>query len=136
MSVFEVSAPLLEPTFLLEPTSVAAGYELGVGRTVPSAAAVLALLGVVAGAVALRRTRRSGTHPNLSWIVAALATGAIGVIVGGMHGANAAGGPNTGNGVVGALVAVVLGAVAVVLGGLSLARYRRTERVTGALSDS
>ncbi|MFD3811068.1 DUF6223 family protein [Rhodococcus sp. NPDC058639] len=132
MSVFEVSvAPLPDPTSI-----VAAGYELGVGRAVPTTAAVLALVGVVAGAVALRRSRRSGTPPSLSWIVVALATGAIGVIVGGMHGANAAGGPDTGNGVVGALFAVVLGVVAVVLGGLSLARYRRAERAAPALSES
>ncbi len=126
MSVFEAPATTL----------VAAGYELGVGRTVPTTAAVLALAGVVAGTVALRRSRRSGPRPGFPWIVVSLVTGAIGVIVGGMHGANAAGGPNTGNGVVGALFAVVLGAVAVVLGGLSLVRYRRTDRVTGALSDS
>ncbi|MFD6882798.1 DUF6223 family protein [Rhodococcus sp. NPDC060084] len=132
MSVFEVSvAPLPDPTSI-----VAAGYELGVGRAVPTTAAVLALIGVVAGAVALRRSRRSGTHLGLSWIVVALATGAIGVIVGGMHGANAAGGPNTGNGAVGALFAVVLGVIAVVLGGLSLARYRRTERAAPVLSGS
>ena len=132
MSVFEVSvAPLPDPTSI-----VAAGYELGVGRAVPTTAAVLALIGVVAGAVALRRSRRSGTHLGLPWIVVALATGAIGVIVGGMHGANAAGGPNTGNGVVGALFAVVLGVIAVVLGGLSLARYRRTERAAPVLSGS
>ncbi len=132
MSVFEVSvAALPDPTSI-----VGAGYELGVGRAVPTTAAVLALIGVVAGAVALRCSRRSGTHSSLSWIVVALATGAIGVIVGGMHGANAAGGPNTGNGVVGALFAVVLGVIAVVLGGLSLARYRRTERAAPVLSDS
>ncbi|MGN0040549.1 DUF6223 family protein [Rhodococcus sp. (in: high G+C Gram-positive bacteria)] len=132
MSVFEVSvAPLPDPASI-----VAAGYELGVGRAVPTTAAVLALIGVVAGAVALRRSRRSGTHLALPWIVVALATGAIGVIVGGMHGANAAGGPNTGNGVVGALFAVVLGVIAVVLGGLSLARYRRTERAAPVLSGS
>lgn len=126
MSVFEVSATSV----------IAAGYELGVGRTVPTTAALLALVGVVAGAVALRRSRRSGPPPGLSWIVVALATGAIGMLVGGMHGANAAGGPNTGNGAVGAVFAVVLGVVAVVLGGLTLARYRRTERATAVLSDS
>lgn len=40
---------------------VAAGYELGVGRTVPTAAAVLGLISAVAGGLALARSRRTGT---------------------------------------------------------------------------
>jgi hypothetical protein len=96
----------------------AAGYVLGVGRTVPTSAAVLALAGVVVGGLALAR---SGSRQA----VIALALGLVGVIVGGLHGANAAGGLGTGNGLAGAVIAVVLGLIAVVLGGLALAAARR-----------
>jgi hypothetical protein len=82
-----MSAPLL----LAAPQ--AAGYVIGVGRTVPTAAALLAL---------------------------------VGVVVGGLHGANAAGGLGTGNGLAGAVIAVVLGLIGVVLGWLALAAARRT----------
>jgi hypothetical protein len=95
-----------------------AGYVLGVGRTVPTAAAVLALAGVVVGGWALARP---GRRPA----VTALALALIGVIVGGLHGANAAGGLGTGNGLAGAVIAVVLGLAGLVLGGLALARARR-----------
>ena len=99
---------------------LAAGYELGVGRTVPTAAALLGLISVVIGALALsRRTWRAG-------IIVALVLGPISVLVGGIHGANAAGGFGTGNGLAGAIFAVVLGLAGTVLGGLALARSRRT----------
>ncbi|WP_280268989.1 DUF6223 family protein [Nocardia wallacei] len=117
MSALTVSAaPLL--------SAVAAGYELGVGRTVPTFAALLGLIGVIAGAIAVARSRRPGA--GRAWLVTALVLGPVGVLVGGLHGANAAGGPGTGNGVVGALFAVVLGSIATVLGALALARSRRT----------
>jgi hypothetical protein len=99
---------------------VLAGYVLGVGRTVPSVAAVLALIGVVTGGWGLAR---SGRRPALI----ALVLGLIGVIVGGLHGANAAGGLGTGNGLAGAVVAVALGVISLVLGGLALARSRRRQ---------
>jgi hypothetical protein len=60
--------------------------------------------------------------------ITALVMGAIGVVVGGLHGASAAGGLGTGNGLAGAVIAVALGLVAVVLAGLALARSRRTDR--------
>jgi uncharacterized protein DUF6223 len=104
------------------------GYVLGTGRTVPSTAAVLGLIGVVAGGLALARSvRRGGDHRAGG--VAALVLGLVGLVVGAVHAANAAGGPGTGNGLVGAVAAVALGLVAAVLGGLVLARSRRGERV-------
>jgi hypothetical protein len=105
---------------------VLAGYVLGVGRTVPTVAAVLALIGVVIGGWALARPGR--------WPAAiALVLGLIGVIVGGLHGANAAGGLGTGNGLAGAVGAVALGVIGIVLGGLALARSRRRS-ITGSNS--
>jgi hypothetical protein len=47
------------------------------------------------------------------------------VAVGGPHSANSAGGFGTGNGLAGAIVAMV-GLIGMVLGGLALARSRRT----------
>jgi len=95
-----------------------AGYVLGVGRTVPSSAAVLALAGLVLGGWALARSHRRSA-------VIALVLGLIGGVVGGLHAANAAGGLGTGNGLAGAVIAVVLGVIGLVLGGLALARSRR-----------
>lgn len=96
----------------------ATGYVLGVGRTVPTSAAVVALASVVTGGLALVRSGRLTA-------VLALVLGLIGLIVGGLHGANAAGGLGTGNGLAGAVIAVVLGLAGLVLGGLALARARR-----------
>jgi hypothetical protein len=48
------------------------------------------------------------------------------VVNGGVNLAIATGGPGSGNGVVGGAAAFVLGLIAVVLGGLALARRRRT----------
>jgi hypothetical protein len=106
------------PTQYLLAATFAAGYELGVGRTVPTSAAVAGLISVVLAGVALRR-------PNGRLAGLALALGLVGVVAGGLHGANAAGGLGTGNGLAGAVIAVALGLVGAALGGLALARYRR-----------
>lgn len=101
-------------------STAAAGYELGVGRTVPTAAAVLGLVGVVLGLLARSRARRGSTMR--SWFIAAIALGVLSVGVGAVHGLNAAGGLNTGNGVAGAVIAVVLGLVGIAISGWALAR--------------
>ena len=107
---------------------VAAGYELGAGRTVPTAAAVLGLVSVIVSGVALARSRRAGTGAGTGrrGAAVALVLGLVGLVVGGLHGANAAGGLGTGNGLAGAVAAVGLGLIGVVLGWLALARSRRT----------
>ncbi|OLF10847.1 DUF6223 family protein [Actinophytocola xanthii] len=109
------------PHLLSAPVSitVAAGYELGHGRLVPTVALVVGLAGVVLGVLAVRSARRDGA-------VGALVAGLVGVVVGGLHGVNAAGGLGTGNGLAGAVMAVVLGLVGLVLGGIGLARSRLT----------
>ena len=56
----------------------------------------------------------------------ALSRGLLSAIVGGVHATNAAGGLGTGNGLAGAVIALVLGLIGLVLGGLSVARSRRT----------
>ena len=99
------------------PASAAGG--IGFGRLIPSVAALVGLMGVVLGGVALARSAgRIG--------IAAGVAGLISVIVGGLHAANSAGGIGTGNGLAGAIVAMVVGLISMVLGGLALARARRT----------
>jgi len=111
--------------------SLAAGYEVGSGRLVPSAAAVVGLISVALGGLAVARTSRTGGARTTA--ILALAAGLISAVVGGLHAANSAGGLGTGNGLAGALVAVVLGLAGMVIGGLALARSGRLKpvRATG-----
>jgi Family of unknown function (DUF6223) len=89
--------------------------------------AVLALIGVVIGGLALRRSAgRIGTGNGRMGAIVALVAGLIAVVNGGLNLAIATGGPGTGNGVVGGAAALVLGLIAMALGGLALARSRRT----------
>jgi hypothetical protein len=90
-------------------------------------AAVLSLVGVVIGALALARpASRFGTASGRLGAIVALVAGLIAVVNGGLNLAIATGGPGTGNGVVGGAAAFVLGLIALALGGLALARCRRT----------
>jgi hypothetical protein len=87
--------------------------------------AVLALVGVVIGGLALaRRTSHFGTASGRLGAIVAPVAGLIAVVNGGLNLAVANGGPGAGNGVVGAAAALVLGLIAMVLGGLALARSR------------
>ena len=84
--------------------------------------AVLGLVGVVIGGLALRRSAGNGK----SSAVVALVAGLIAAVNGGLNLAVAPGGLGSGNGVADGAAAVVLGLIAMVLGGLALARSRRT----------
>ena len=81
-------------------------------------AALLALVGVVIGGLALHWAGQRGA-------IVALVAGLIAAANGGLNLAVADGGPGSGNGVVGGAAALVLGLIATVLGGLALARSRR-----------
>ncbi|HEU5473891.1 MAG TPA: DUF6223 family protein [Actinophytocola sp.] len=106
--------------------AVADSYGLTAGRFWSLVAAVLGLAGVVAGGLALTRfTGRTGRRAAMGAMVAGL----VGTVVGGLVVAAADGGPGTGYGIVGGYIAVVIGVVAVGLGGLAMARARRTARV-------
>lgn len=96
---------------------------IGAGRLVPTAAAVVGLLGVAFGWLALTRSSRHSGAGRLYGFAAGTA-GLIGAAVGGLHAANAAGGFGTGNGLAGAIVAIVMGLIGLVLCGLALARHR------------
>jgi len=102
-------------------------YGLTPRRLWATTAAVLALVGVGIGGLALARpVSRFGTASGPLGAILALVVGVIGAINGGLNVAMASGGPGTGNGVVGGAAAFVLGLVAVAIGGLALARSRRT----------
>ncbi|SDM61810.1 DUF6223 family protein [Allokutzneria albata] len=93
----------------------AAGF--GTGRLLPTTAAVLGLISVIIGGLALARGGRV-------LVRTALVTGLVSSVVGGLHIANSAGGLGTGNGLAGAIVAVALGLIGVVVCGLALRRVR------------
>jgi Family of unknown function (DUF6223) len=102
-------------------------YGLTPRRFWATAAAGLALVGVVIGGLAVRRSAgRIGTGNRRLGAIVALAAGLIALINGGLNLAMATGGPGTGNGVVGAAAALLLGLIGMALGGLALARSRRT----------
>jgi hypothetical protein len=104
-------------------------YGLTPRRLWATTAAVLALVGVVIGGLALRRSAgRFGTGNGRMWAIVALVAGLIAVVNGGLNLAIAKGGPGTGNGVVGGAAALVLGLIAIALSGLTLARSRRARR--------
>lgn len=90
------------------------------GRLGPTLTALVGLLGVVIGGLAL--ARRIGTANRRRGAIAALALGLISLVVGALFAVTADGGPGTGNGIVGAFVAVVLGLIGMVLGGLAARR--------------
>lgn len=98
---------------------------IGSGRLLPTVAAVVGLIGVVIGGLALARARRAGNAR--AGAIAAAVLGLISLFIGGLHTANSAGGFGTGNGLAGAILAIVLGLIGMVLGGLALARSRRLE---------
>ena len=88
--------------------------------------AVVALVGVVTGGLALARpASRFGIASGRLGAIVTLVAGLIAVVNGGLVVAVATGGPGSGNGVVGGAGASVLGLVATVLGGLALPRSRR-----------
>ena len=110
-----------------EPAATTVYYGLTPRRFWATAAAGLALVGVVIGGLAVRRSAgRIGTGNGRLGAIVALAAGLIALVNGGLNLAIATGGPGTGNGVVGGAAALVLGLIGMALGGLALARSRRT----------
>jgi uncharacterized protein DUF6223 len=109
-----------------EPAS-ATVYGLTPRRLWATAAAAVALVGVVIGGLALARSAsRFGTTSGRLGAIVAVAAGLIAVVNGALNLAMASGGPGTGNGVVGGAAAFVLGLIALALGALAQARVRRT----------
>ncbi|MFC0032627.1 DUF6223 family protein [Micromonospora chaiyaphumensis] len=102
-------------------------YTLTTGRLVGTAAALVALAGVVVGVLALARSAgRVGNGAGRRGALVALVAGLAGMVTGGLVVAAAEGGPGTGYGIVGGFAALAIGLIAAVLGWLALARSRRT----------
>ena len=102
-------------------------YTLTADRLWATTVAVLALVGVVIGGLALARSAgRIGTGNGRRGAIVALVMGPIGLVIGGLVVATADGGLGTGNGLGGGVVAMVVGLIGMALGGLALVRSRRT----------
>jgi hypothetical protein len=116
---------------LAEPAATTV-YGLTPRRLWATMVAVLGLLGVVIGGLALARPdSRLGAVSARRGAILALVVGSVAAVNGGLNVVVANGGPGTGNGVVGGAAAVVLGLVAVVTGWLALARSRRAVLAPG-----
>lgn len=102
----------------------ATNVEIGSGRFLPTAAAALGILGIVLGVTALRS--RAFNRRRARGIVASL-LGLVSLLMGGLHAAYSAGSFGTGNGLAGALVAIVVGLAGISLGTLALARSPRLD---------
>lgn len=90
---------------------------LGSGRLLPGLAALAGLGGIIIGWRA--RNGRSQTRALVAGIL-----GLSGLLIGVLHAANAAGGFGTGNGLAGAIVAMLLGLASTVIGLIGLVRSR------------
>ena len=117
---------VLVAAHLSEPAATTV-YGLTLRRLWATAAAVLALVGVVIGGLVLARpASRLGTASGRLGGIVALVAGLIAAVNGGLNLATANGGPGTGNGVVGGAAAFVLGLIALALSGVALARCRHS----------
>jgi hypothetical protein len=105
-------------------------YGLTPRRLWATMAAVLALVSLVIGGLALARpasrfSTASAPRGFPLGISVALVAGLIAAVNGGLNLAFANGGPGTGNGVVGGAGALVLGLIAMAVSGLAMDRSRR-----------
>jgi len=117
---------VLVAAHLSEPAATTV-YGLTARRLWAATVAVLALVGVVIGGLALARpASRFGAVSGRLGTIVVLVAGLIAAVNGGLVLATANGGPGSGNGVVGGAGALVLGLIAMGLGGLGLARSRRS----------
>ena len=117
---------VLVATHVSEPAATTV-YGLTPRRLWATTAFALALVGVVIGGLALRRSAgRIGAGKGRMGAIVALVAGLIAAVNGGLNLAIAKGGPGSGNGVVGGAAALVLGLIGMVIAGIILARSRRT----------
>ncbi|MEV4835875.1 DUF6223 family protein [Nonomuraea sp. NPDC049486] len=130
MSVlFDLAAQVASPVCTTPAECAGQGVDTFLGtpeRVWASAAALVAVGGVVIGWLAWRSVRRAGSGGRRR-AIAALVMGLVGGLNGAVKLAVADGGLGTGNGVFGAAMALALGLAGAALGGLALARSRRVE---------
>jgi hypothetical protein len=117
-----VAAQLSEP-------AVTTVYGMTPRRLWATTVMVLALVGVVIGGLALRRSaRRIDTGNGTTLAIVGILAGLIAAVNGALNLATAKGGPGSGNGVIGGAAALVLGLIAMALAGVALARCPRQGR--------
>jgi hypothetical protein len=116
---------VLVATGLSEPAAITV-YGPTSRRLWATTAGALALVGVVAGGMAMARSVRHIGNGGRRGAVVALVAGPIAAVNGGLVLALATGGPGSGNGVVGGAGALVLGLIGMTLGAMALSRSRRT----------
>jgi Family of unknown function (DUF6223) len=98
------------------------------GRAKAIVAAVVGLISLVVGGVALARSAgRIGAGGGRAGAIVALALGLIGMVLSVAHLGSSTGGFGSGGGRAGAIVALALGLIGMNLGGLALARSRRAD---------
>jgi hypothetical protein len=101
--------------------------DITTGRARAMVAAAVGLISVIIGGFALSRSRArtGGSNWRVSGILAVV-PGLIGMVLSVMHLGTSTGGFGTGGGRAGAIVALVLSLIGINLGGLVLARSRRS----------
>ena len=111
--------------FAVDPTDGAIGLTSGRARALVAAA--VGLISLIIGGLALARSAgRIGIGNGRAGAVVALTLGLIGMVLSVVHLGSSTGGFGTGGGRAGAIVALVLGLIGINLGGLALARSRRS----------
>lgn len=114
---------------LISTASYAQSPQIGItaGRAEALVAAAVGLISLLIGGLALARAAgRIGNGNGRVGAVIALVLGLIGMVLSVVHLGSSTGGFGTGSGRAGAIVALVLGLVGMNLGGLALARSRRS----------
>ena len=110
-------------------TTLSFAVDLTAGRARSMVAAVVGLISLVIGGLALARSAgRIGTGNGRAGAIVALVLGLIGMFLSVLH-LGSSTGFGTGGGRAGAIVALVLGLIGMSLGGLALARSRRSRNV-------
>jgi Family of unknown function (DUF6223) len=109
--------------FTVDPTAGA----ITNGRARALVAALVGLISLVIGGLALARSAgRIGAGNGRAGAIVALALGLFGMVLSVAHLGSSTGGFGSGGGRAGAIVALVLGLIGMNLGGLALARSRRS----------
>ena len=100
------------------------------GRARALVAAVVGLISLVVGGLALARSAgRLGTGNGRAGAIVALVVGLIGMVLSVVHLGSSTGGFGSGSGRAGAIVGLALGQIGINLGGLALARSRRSRSI-------
>lgn len=113
--------------FTVDPSTGDVGTRITTGRARALVGVVVGLISLFIGGLAFARAAgRIGSGNGRTGAVVALMLGLIGMVLSVVHLGTSTGGFGTGSGRAGAIVALVLGLLGINLGGLALARSRRS----------